>query len=123
MDFLGKALKNFASLGAKTIRGGQALGQKALNVANKAVNTVENIPIIGDAVQLLPFYGTGKKALDLSQRGLNVAGRTADLLESKTPSEAAARALGLGREAMGVRQRYKTTGGGSKFLQSELERK
>ncbi len=123
MDFLGKALKNVATLGAKTIRGGQALGQKAVSAANKAVNTVESIPVVGDAVQLVPGYGTAKKAVDLAQRGLNVAGRTADLLESQTPSQAAARALGLGREAMGVRQRYKTTGGGTKFLQSELERK
>jgi len=80
------------------------------------------VPIVGDLVQAVPGFGTAKKAVDLAQRGVNVAGRGADLLESRTPSEAVARAMGLGREAMGVRQRFKTTGGGTKFLKGELER-
>ena len=95
---------------------------RSVNTARKGIDIVENIPIVGDAVQLVPGYGTAKKVVDLAQRGVNVAGRGADLLESRTPSEAASRALGLGREALGVRQRYKTTGGGTKFLKSELER-
>lgn len=122
MDFLGKALRNAARLGTKTLRGGATLGQKAVDVAKKGIDVVENIPVVGDLVQLAPGYGTAKKAIDLAQRGVNVAGRGADLLESKTPSEAVARAMGLGREAMGARQRYKTTGGGTKFLKGELER-
>jgi len=122
MDVLGRALKSVATLGAKGLRAGQTLGQKAVNVAKKGFDVVENIPIVGDAVQLVPGYGTAKKALDLSQRAVNVSGRGADLLESRTPSEAMSRAMGLGRDALGMRQRYKTTGGGTKFLKSELER-
>lgn len=122
MDVIGKALRNVATLGAKTLRGGARLGQKAVDVAKKGIDVVENIPVVGDLVQAVPMYGTAKKAVDLAQRGVNVAGRGADLLESKTPSEAVSRAMGLGREALGVRQRYKTTGGGTKFLKGELER-
>tara|TARA_R100000951_G_scaffold115237_1_gene122666 strand:+ start:41 stop:409 length:369 start_codon:yes stop_codon:yes gene_type:complete len=122
MDFLGKALRNVANLGAKGLRTGQALGQKAVNTAKRGIDVVEGVPIVGDAIQLVPGYGTAKKAVDLAQRGVNVAGRGADLLESRTPSEAVSRAMGLGREAMGVRQRFKTTGGGTKFLKGELER-
>ncbi len=122
MDFLGKALRGFKGLGSKALRGVGTLGQKAVDVARKGISTVENIPIVGDAVQLVPGYGTAKKVVDLGQRAVNVAGRGADLMESKTPSEALSRAMGLGREAIGARQRYRTTGGGTKFLKSELER-
>lgn len=122
MDFIGKALRNVANVGAKTLRTGQAIGQKAVDTAKKGIDVVERIPVVGDAVQLVPGYGTAKKAVDLAQRGVNVAGRGAELLESRTPSEAVSRAMGLGREALGVRQRYKETGGGTRFLKSELER-
>ena len=122
MDFIGKALKNVARLGAKTLRGGANLAQKAVDTAKRGVEFVENIPIVGDAVQLVPGYQVGKKALDLGQRVINVADRGAGVLESKTPSEALSRSLNLGREAAGISKRYKTTGGGTKFLKSELER-
>lgn len=108
MDFLGKALNNLRVLGGKSLRGAATLGQKALNNINKGVSMVENVPVLGEAVQFLPGYGTGKKILDLSQRGLNMANQTAGVLESKTPSEAAARALGLGKTAMGARKQYQS---------------
>ena len=108
MDFLGKALNNLRVIGAKSIRGAATLGQKALNNVNKGVSMVENVPILSDAVELIPGYGTGKKLLDLSQRGLNMADQTAGVLESRTPSQAAARALGLGKTAMGARKQYQS---------------
>ena len=108
MDFIGKALRNVARLGAKGLRTGAALGQKAVNTAKRGIEFVENIPIVGDAVQLIPGYQVGKKALDLAQRGVNVAGRGAGVLESRTPSEALSRSMGLGREAAGLKQRYQS---------------
>ena len=122
MDVIGKALRNVASLGSKALRGGAKLGQRAVDTARKGIDIVENIPVVGDLVQAVPGYGTAKKVVDLGQRAVNVAGRGADLMESRTPSEALSRAMGLGREAIGARQRYRTTGGGTKFLKSELER-
>ena len=108
MDFIGKALKNVARLGAKGLRTGAALGQRAVDKARRGVEFVENIPIVGDAVQLIPGFQVGKKALDLVQRGVNVADRGAGVLESRTPSEALSRSMGLGREAAGLKQRYKS---------------
>ena len=122
-SILGKLFKGVQALGTRAFRGGQKLGQRIVDVPKKAFDVIENIPIVGELAQAVPFYGTAKKGVDLAQRGVNVLGRTADLFSSNTPSEALARSMKLGREAVGARQRYKTTGGGTKFLQSELERK
>ena len=122
MEFLGKALKNVATLGSKTLRTGAQLGQKAVDGARRGIDIVERTPVVGDLAALTPGFGTAKKVVDLAQRGVNVANQGAGVLESRTPSEALARSMNLGRTAIGARQRYRETGGGSKFLKGELER-
>lgn len=76
---IGSKLKGLPKLGAKFLRGAANIGSKASGMANKFLDAVENTPYIGNAVQKIPGYNTGREvvrsvglASDLARQGANV---------------------------------------------------
>lgn len=129
-NILGKKLAGFGqSLGVKALRGISNLGSKvgsgldrALSVANK----VESLPFIGSKVKMIPGYGTAKglaeTARDASKIAGSIAGGGAGVLESKTPSEALAKAMGvaqMGKKSMPVMRELSS---GAKFIKGAIEK-
>lgn len=127
---LGKKGGVAQALGIKALRGAESLGKKVSGGLDKALgvaNTIESIPYIGSKVKMIPGYsqakGIAETARDASKIAGSIAGGGAGVLESKTPSEAIAKAMGVAQ--MGRQQAMpvmKELSSGAKFIKGAIEK-
>ena len=95
MGWLGNLWNKAKSLGSKVARGVQHVGNKILSGAEKVVDVVEKVPVLRDIAT--PFTETAKAVIGAGRKVTDIAGRGADVLESKT-------AMGMLKGAMGLKK-------------------
>jgi len=109
-NWIGSKLNGLRKIGSKALGAVAGIGKKISSGLKSAIDFVEGIPVVGEIVQNIPLYHTGKSAVNWLGRASDLAERGAGIIGADSIVDAVQKGVGLSSQLASHRQLKGRTG-------------
>jgi hypothetical protein len=81
LQSLGERARAALPIGARLLRGASSMGQRIADFGNSVLNSVDKVPMLGNAVRSVPGYSTARAGLDLLGTASSIGKQGANALD------------------------------------------